>query len=369
MKVGTVTEIKTHEYRVGLTPDGVKSFVGAGHTVYVQQGAGAGSGFTDEEYVAAGARILEDAAAVFSQSDMIIKVKEPLEPEYPYLREDLIVYTYLHLAASPELTAVMLQSGVKGVAFETITDRFGALPCLRPMSEIAGRLSIQEGAKYLEKPFGGRGVLLGGVPGVARGKVVVLGGGVSGSHACRMAAGLGADVTVLDINLNRLAELDDMFAGRISTLYNSPGNLEMALTGADLVIGAILIPGLTTPKIVKREHLQLLNPGAVIVDIAIDQGGCVETSRLTYHNDPVFSEAGISHYCVGNMPGAVPRTSTFALANATLPFGLQIANLGLEAACAKDPHLANGLNTYLGKCTHPNVATSLGLAYEPVAFG
>ena len=365
MKIGTVTEIKTHEYRVGLTPDGAKAFVAAGHTVYVQSGAGTGSCLSDDEYIAAGATILDNAEEVFSQSDMIIKVKEPLSAEYPYLRNDLILYTYLHLAASRELTEAMLASGVKGVAFETITDKNGALPCLRPMSEIAGRLSIQEGAKYLEKPCGGRGVLLGGVPGVARGKVVVIGGGIAGTHACQMAVGLGADVTVLDINLTRLAEIDSLYSGRISTLHNSPANLEKALLGADLVIGSVLVPGLSAPKIVKREHLKLLNPGAVIVDIAIDQGGCFETSHITYHDNPVFLEEGILHYCVGNMPGAVPRTSTFALANTTLPFGLQIANLGFDAACAKNPHLAAGVNTYNGQCTCENVAVSLGLNYEP----
>ena len=368
MRVGSVAEIKPYEYRTGLTPDGAYVFSHAGHTVYVQRGAGAGSGFTDDEYVAAGATILESAEEVFALSDMIIKVKEPLPPEYQYLREDLIVFAFLHLAASRELTDVMLNSGVQGIAFETITDKNGALPCLRPMSEIAGRLSIQEGARYLEKPLGGRGVLLGGVPGVFRSRVVIIGGGVAGTNACKIASGMGAEVTVLDIDISRLALLDDLFSGFITTLYNSPGNLEKALTGADLVVGAVLVPGLTAPKIVKREHLKLLNPGAVVVDIAIDQGGCIETSQLTYHDDPVFSVDGINHYCVGNMPGAVPRTSTFALANATLPFGLSIANLGLEAACAKNVHLAAGLNTYRGKCTCKNVAISHGLEYEPVVF-
>ncbi len=368
MRVGTVTEIKTQEYRVGLTPDGAKAYTTAGHTVYVQKGAGIGSGFEDAEYIASGAVMLDDAEAVYEQCEMIIKVKEPLPEEYHFLREDMILYTYLHLAASRELTDAMLASGVKGVAYETIANRQGALPCLRPMSEIAGRLSVQEGAKYLEKPFGGRGVLLGGVPGVARGRVVILGGGVAGTNACKMAVGLGADVTLLDINLTRLAELDDLFEGHITTLYNSPGNLEKALTEADLVVGSILVPGLAAPKIVKREHLRLLNLGAVIVDIAIDQGGCFETSRLTYHDNPTFVEEGINHYCVGNMPGAVPRTATYALSNTTLPFGLEIAKEGLEAACAKDPYLALGLNTYHGKCTYENVAVSHGIEYQPVTF-
>jgi alanine dehydrogenase len=368
MKVGTVKEIKTQEYRVGLTPDGAKAFVEAGHSVFAQKGAGAGSGFTDSEFASAGATLLDSAEAVYSQSDLIIKVKEPLADEYQYLRSDLIIYAFLHLAADRPLTEAMLESGVAGVAFETITDKKGALPCLKPMSEIAGRLSIQEGAKYLERPFGGRGVLLGGVPGVPRGKVVVIGGGIAGSNACKMAVGLGADVTVLDLNLQRLTELDDLFEGRVTTLYSSPGNLELALSGADLVVGSVLVPGLAAPKIVKREHLKLLNPGAVIVDIAIDQGGCFETSHLTYHDNPIFVEEGINHYCVGNMPGAVPRTSTMALANTTLPFGLQIAKWGLEAACAKDPHLAAGVNTYGGKCCYENVAISHGMKYEPVTF-
>ncbi len=368
MRIGTVREIKTHEYRVGLTPDGAQLFSRAGHAVYVQNGAGIGSGFSDSEYVAAGATMLESAEAIYTQSDMVIKVKEPLSSEYPYFRKDLIIYTYLHLAADRELTDAMLASGVKSVAFETITDKNGALPCLRPMSEVAGRLSVQEGAKYLEKPFGGRGVLLGGVPGVSHGKVVIVGGGVAGTNACKMAIGLGADVTVLDLNLSRLGELDDLFAGRVTTLFSSPGNLEAALTGADLVIGSVLVPGLAAPKIVKREHLKLLNPGAVIVDIAIDQGGCCETSHLTYHDEPTFLEEGVNHYCVGNMPGAVPRTSTIALSNTTLPFGLRIANSGLEAACARDPHLAAGLNTYEGKCCYENVAVSHDIDYEPVTF-
>ncbi|MDR1531428.1 MAG: alanine dehydrogenase [Clostridiales bacterium] len=367
MRIGTVTEIKKHEYRVGLTPDGARAFTEAGHRVYAQAGAGLGSGFTDEEYAARGALILPSAAEVFEKSQMVIKVKEPLPEEYPYLREDLILYTYLHLAAGWELTEAMLRSGVRGVAFETITDRRGGLPCLRPMSEIAGRLSVQEGAKYLEKPFGGAGVLLGGVPGVERGRVAVIGCGAAGANACRVAVGMGAEVTALDVNPERLAYLDDLFGGRITTLYNSPGNLEKTLADADLVIGAVLVAGLAAPKVVRREHLGLLKPGAVLVDIAIDQGGCFETSRVTYHDDPVYIEGGAVHYCVGNMPGAVPRTSTLALANATLGFGLRIAELGLEEACRRDPCLAAGVNTYAGKCTCENVALSHKIAYTPLA--
>lgn len=366
MRVGTVTEIKKQEFRVGLTPNCVQAYTAAGHTVYVQAGAGLGAGFTDEAYQAKGAVILADAAAVFDTCDMVVKVKEPLPEEYSLLQKDKILYTYLHLAASRELTEALLRSGVKAVAFETITDAKGALPCLRPMSEIAGRLSVQEGAKYLEKPFGGRGILLGGVPGVAKGKVVVLGGGIAGTNACRLALGMGAQVTVLDLNLDRLAYLDDIFGGQVATLYNTEGNLETALTGADLVIGAVLVAGASTPKVLKKEHLRLLNPGAVIVDIAIDQGGCCETSRVTYHDDPVYTVDGVVHYCVGNMPGAVPGTSTAALANTTLPYGLMIANQGLEAACRQSCHLAAGVNIYRGACTCENVAVSLDIPYTPL---
>jgi len=366
MKIGVVKEIKKHEYRVGVTPAGARAFAAAGHKVTVQSEAGVESGFPDDAYAAVGAEISGSAEAVYTSSDMVFKVKEPLAEEYRFFREDLIIYTYLHLAADKGLTEAMLDSGVKGVAFETITDRFGGLPCLRPMSEIAGRLSVQVGAKYLERPSGGSGVLLGGVPGVSRGKVVIIGGGIAGFNACKIAVNIGAEVTILDINLKRLAEIEDLMFGRITTLYNSETNLESALSGADLVIGAVLIPGHTAPRIVKKEHLRFLKPGAVAVDIAIDQGGCFETSRVTYHDDPVYIVDGIVHYCVGNMPGAVPRTSTVALENTTLPFGLAIANMGLEAACAADPHLAAGVNTYNGKCTCLNVAESLGLEFGPL---
>jgi len=366
MKIGVVKEIKKHEYRVGVTPAGARAFVSAGHDVTVQSGAGLGSGFPDDAYAAIGAKIADSADAVYAGVDMVFKVKEPLAEEYKYFRDDLILYTYLHLAADKPLTEAMLASGVKGVAFETITDRNGTLPCLRPMSEIAGRLSIQEGAKYLEKPMGGQGVLLGGVPGVPRGKIVIIGAGVAGFNACKIAVGMGAEVSILDINLKRLADIEDLMFGRVSTLYNSESNLESVLTGADLVIGAVLIPGLAAPKIVKREHLKLLKPGAVLVDIAIDQGGCFETSKVTYHDDPIYDVDGVVHYCVGNMPGAVPRTSTVALENTTLPFGLAIAKKGLEAACADDPHLAAGVNIYSGKCTCRAVADSLGLEYSPL---
>jgi len=366
MKIGVVKEIKKHEYRVGVTPAGARAFVAAGHKVMVQSGAGEGSGFPDDAYAAVGAEIIGGAEAVYADSNMIYKVKEPLPEEYKFFRDDLTLYTYLHLAADKPLTDAMLASGVKGVAFETITDKNGTLPCLRPMSEIAGRLSIQEGAKYLERPSGGCGVLLGGVPGVERGKVVIVGAGVAGFNACKIAVGIGAEVSILDINLARLADIEDLMFGRITTLFNTESNLEEALDGADLVVGSVLIPGHSAPKIVKKEHLSLLKPGAVMVDIAIDQGGCFETSHVTYHDDPVYNVDGIVHYCVGNMPGAVPRTSTVALENTTLPFGLAIANMGLEAACAANPHLAAGVNTYNGKCTCKNVAESLGLEYQPL---
>ena len=366
MKIGVVKEIKKHEYRVGVTPAGARAFVAAGHTVLVQSEAGAGSGFPDEAYAAVGAEIQGSAEAVYTGSDMVFKVKEPLADEYRFFRDDLVLYTYLHLAADKPLTEAMLASGVKGVAFETITSRNGSLPCLRPMSEIAGRLSVQEGAKFLERPSGGSGVLLGGVPGTERGKVVILGGGIAGFNACKIAVGFGAEVTILDINLARLAEIEDLMFGRVTTLYNTESNLEKVLAGADLVIGAVLIPGLAAPKLVKKGHLKLLKPGSVMVDIAIDQGGCFETSHVTYHDDPVYTVDGIVHYCVGNMPGAVPRTSTIALENTTLRLGLDIANKGLEKACADDPHLAAGVNTYGGKCTNRNVAESLGLEYSPL---
>ena len=360
-------ELKNHEYRVGITPDNALSYVAAGHTVYVETGAGEGAGFTDEMYAKAGATILSTAAEVYEKSDMIYKVKEPEPCEYDLLRKGQILFTYLHLAPNPELTHALMEKGVKAVAFETITDKEGNLPCLRPMSQIAGRLSIQQGAKFLERRFGGRGILLGGVPGVERGKIVILGGGIAGTYAAKAAVGIDAQVTLLDINLNRLSYLEDVFGASVTTLYSTEANLRKALAEADVVIGSVLIPGGKTPHLVRKEHLKLMKKGSVIVDIAIDQGGCCETSRVTTHDDPVFIEDGVVHYCVGNMPGAVPYTSTVALANATFPYGLMMANLGLEAAVRKDPGLANGLNIYEGKCTNKNVATGVGVDYTPVA--
>ena len=366
MIIGTTRELKNHEYRVGLTPDNVMTYVCHGHTVLVETGAGEGAGFSDAEYEAAGAKILPAAADVFAQAEMIVKVKEPEPCEYGYLRPGQILYTYLHLAANPELAKTLMERKVKAVAFETIRDRNGNLPCLRPMSQIAGRLSIQEGAKYIEKEFGGRGILLGGVPGVERGKIVIIGGGVAGTYAAKAAVGIDAQVTLLDIDPNRLAYLEDIFGASVTTLYSTEANIRKALSEADLVIGSVLIPGGSTPKLVRREHLKLMKHGAVIVDIAIDQGGCCESSHVTYHDDPIFIEEGIVHYCVGNMPGAVPYTSTIALANATIRYGLAIADVGLDKAARRDEGLAMGINMYDGHCVNRNVADSLNLEYTDV---
>ncbi|MBO5228738.1 MAG: alanine dehydrogenase [Lachnospiraceae bacterium] len=363
MKIGTTKELKNHEYRVGLTPDNVMAFTAKGHTVYVETHAGEGAGFSDEEYKNAGAIIVNTPNEVFEQADMIVKVKEPEACEYDLLRAGQILYTYLHLAPNPELTDALLKKGVKAVAYETMTDAEGNLPCLRPMSQIAGRLSIQEGAKYLEKNFGGRGILLGGVPGVERGKIVIIGGGIAGTYAAKAAVGIDAQVTLLDINLNRLSYLEDVFGASVTTLYSTEANIRKCLAEADLVIGSVLIPGASAPKLVRREHLKLMKKGAVIVDIAIDQGGCCESSHVTTHENPVFIEKGVVHYCVGNMPGAVPRTSTIALSNATFKYGMMIANYGLEEAVKMDKGLANGVNIYAGKCVNKNVADSLNLEY------
>ncbi|MBR5509637.1 MAG: alanine dehydrogenase [Lachnospiraceae bacterium] len=363
MIIGLPREIKNNEFRVGLIPGNVSDYVQAGHTVLVEKGAGIGSGFTDQEYADAGAEILDHAADVWAKADMIVKVKEPVESEYGYFKEGMILYTYLHLADNEPLTRELLNKKVKAIAYETIVGPRGGLPCLAPMSHIAGRLAIQEGAKYLEKTYGGRGVLLAGVPGVACGNVVVLGGGNVGTNACKMAVGMGANVTVLDLNLERLGYLDDIFNRQITTLYASRGNVLESIKQADLVVGAVLVPGATAPKLIKKEDLKLMKPGAVIVDVAIDQGGNAETSHATTHDDPIYEVDGIIHYCVANMPGAVSRTSTLALANATLPYGLKLASQGVEAACAADKGLMEGLNCYDGKCTYPGVAEALGLEY------
>ncbi len=365
MIIGTVREIKDNEFRVGLTPDGVVSFVEAGHKVLVEKGAGVGSGFEDAEYAAAGAELLDTPDEVWAKADMMVKVKEPVESEYHFFREGQIIYTYLHLANDKPLTEALLAAKTKAVAFETIEGRNGGLPCLRPMSEIAGRLSVLEGAKYMQKRFGGRGLLLTGVPGVEKGNVVILGGGGVGTNACKVAVGLGANVTVLDVVAQRLDYLDDIFDKRITTLFSTPGNIKKCLANADLVIGCVLIPGSTTPQLVKKEYLKLMKPGAVMVDVAIDQGGCFESSHPTTHADPIFIEQGIVHYCVTNMPGAVARTATLSLANATLPYGLTIANKGLEKALQDDKGLMKGLNCYDGKCTYKGVADAIGCAYVP----
>lgn len=366
MKIGCVKEIKNNEFRVGITPDNVKSYTNAGHVVYIEKGAGEGSCFTDEEYKAAGAVLTDTAKEVWDTCEMMIKVKEPLEEEYKYFHKDLILYTYLHLAADRPLTDALLKAGVKGVAYETLIERNRSIPLLAPMSQIAGRLSVQEGAKYLEKPFGGKGMLLSGVPGTPKAKVVILGAGNVGTNACKIAVGMGADVTIFDISLERLAYLDDIFGARIQTMYSTDAAIEKAVKDADLVIGCVLIPGKAAPKVMKKAYLKEMQPGSVIVDVAVDQGGCCETTKVTYHDNPTFVVDGVVHYCVGNMPGAVPRTSTIALTNATLKYGLQIAGKGLENACKENDVIYSGVNTYDGKLTCKNVADSFNVEHTEI---
>ena len=363
MKVGCVKEIKNNEFRVGLTPDNVKSYVNAGHEVYIEKDAGVGSSFATSEYEAAGAKICDTAKEVWATVDMMVKVKEPLPEEYPLFKENLILYTYLHIAADRPQMDALLQYKVKGVAYETLLERNHTLPLLAPMSQIAGRLSIQEGAKYLEKPFGGSGMLLAGVPGTPKAKVVILGAGIVGTNACKIAVGMGAQVSIVDINLERLAYLDDVFGARIQTLYSTDAVIEKELASADLVVGSILIPGKAAPKVGKAAYLKNMKPGSVIVDVAVDQGGCFETTHVTYHDNPTYVVDGVVHYCVGNMPGAVPRTSTIALTNATLKYGLQIANKGLEGACKENDVMYSAINTYAGKLTCKNVADSFNMEY------
>ncbi|MER9019600.1 alanine dehydrogenase [Mesorhizobium sp. M0898] len=363
MRIGCPREIKNHEYRVGLTPGSVREYVAHGHEVLIETGAGAGIGADDNAYRAAGATIAKTAADVFAKSDMIVKVKEPQPNEWVQLRDGQILYTYLHLAPDPEQTKGLLASGVTAIAYETVTDERGGLPLLAPMSEVAGRLSIQAGATALQKANGGRGVLLGGVPGVLPGKVTVLGGGVVGLHAARMAAGLGADVIIIDRSIPRLRQLDDIFGGRVHTRYSTVEALEEECFSADIVVGAVLIPGAAAPKLVTREMLSGMKKGAVLVDVAIDQGGCFETSHATTHAEPTYEVDGVIHYCVANMPGAVPVTSAHALNNATLHYGLQLADKGLKAL-VDDHHLRNGLNVHKGKITNRAVAEALG--YELV---
>jgi len=366
MRIGVPKEIKVHEYRVGLTPASVAELVAHGHGLFVETKAGQGIDCPDSAYEKAGAQILSDARSVFDSSDMIVKVKEPQPQEIAMLRPGQILFTYLHLAADKDQAIGLMKSGAICIAYETVTANNGSLPLLKPMSEVAGRMSVQVGAHYLEKEQGGRGVLLGGVPGVAPTKVAILGGGVSGVNAAQMATGMRADVTIYDINNDRLAELDMFFSSQIKTAYASRAAIANAVKEAELVIGAVLVPGAAAPKLVTREMLGTMKRGSVLVDIAIDQGGCFETSHPTTHADPVYKVDGIIHYCVANMPGAVARTSAFALNNATLPFALKIANLGAEEALRQDPNLANGLNVSEGKIRHEAVAEALDLSYEPV---
>ncbi len=364
MLIGTPSEIKNHEYRVGLTPAGARELIGHGHAVLMQKGAGLGIGIADAAYIAAGAQIVDTAAEIFARAEMIIKVKEPQPQECKMLRAGQVLFTYLHLAPDPEQTKALVASGCVAIAYETVTDSRGGLPLLAPMSEVAGRMSIQAGAHAMEKAQGGNGVLMGGVPGVAGADVTVIGGGVVGYNAARIAVGMGASVTILDRSIARLNWLDTAFDGRLKTLFSTADALESCVMKADLVIGAVLVPGAAAPKLVTREMLKRMQPGTVIVDVAIDQGGCFETSRATTHQNPTYLEEGIVHYCVANMPGGVARTSTFALTNATLPYAIALANKGYKKALLDDAHLREGLNVHLGRVTYKAVAEDLGYDYQ-----
>jgi alanine dehydrogenase len=364
--VGLPKEIKDNEYRVGLTPAGVRALTDAGHQAVVEKSAGEGSGFEDSLYQKAGAQMLGSADEVWATGEMIVKVKEPVDPEYDRMREGQLLFTYLHLAPDQKLTEELLRRKVTGIAYETITDRRGGLPLLTPMSEVAGRMAIQVGAHYLEKMSGGRGILLGGVPGVPAARVVIIGGGVVGTNAAKIAVGMGAHVTIIDNNLDRLRELDDIFLSKISTLASSAYMIHDAVSQADLIIGAVLVPGASAPRLVTRSMLKDVPNGGVIVDVAVDQGGCIETTHPTTHSNPTYYVEGVLHYCVANMPGAVPRTSTFALTNATLPYALKLANQGFLEAIRSDPGLKAGVNTYAGHCTYEAVAVSQGLEYTPL---
>ncbi|MFN6934919.1 MAG: alanine dehydrogenase [Tsuneonella sp.] len=367
MRIGCPKEIKNHEYRVGLTPESVRELTASGHEVWVETGAGLGIGSTDADYRACGAIIKDGPEPIFAECEMIVKVKEPQAIERARLREGQVLYTYLHLAPDPEQTADLVKSGVTAIAYETVTGPGGSLPLLKPMSQVAGRMSIQAGATALEKAHGGRGVLLGGVPGVLPGRVMVIGGGVVGFNAAQMAVGLGADVTILDRDPEVLEKLGIHFESRAKTRFSNKANIEQMLCEAELVIGAVLIPGAAAPKLVTRDMLKCMKPGAVLVDVAIDQGGCFETSRPTTHAEPTYIVDEVVHYCVANMPGAVARTSTYALNNVTLPHALRMANMGWKAALAANPHLAEGLNVHAGKVTYKAVADELGYDYLPVA--
>lgn len=361
MKIGCVKEIKAQEFRVGLTPSATKEAILHGHTVYIEKSAGIGSGFEDDEYLNVGARIIDTADEIFQTCDMIVKVKEPQAQERKMLRSGQILLTYLHLAPDMPQTKDLLESGCTAIAYETVTDRRGGLPLLAPMSEVAGKLAPQVGSWTLQKANGGRGVLMGGVPGVSPAKVIVIGGGVVGTHAAKVSAGMGADVTVLDRSLERMRYLDDVFSASFKCEFSSSANIARLIQEADMVIGAVLIPGASAPKLISKSQLSSMKPGSVLVDVAIDQGGCFETSRATTHADPIYEVDGVVHYCVANMPGAVARTSTEALGNSTLPYMLELANKGWKRACSENPHLANGLNVHDGKVTYQAVADALGL--------
>ena len=364
MKIGVPKEIKNNENRVGLTPAGVKELVQHGHDLYVQHTAGEGSGFADEEYVAAGATILPTIEDVYATAEMIIKVKEPIAPEYPLVKKGQVLFTYFHFASDEELTDAMLKSGAICIAYETVRDRMGALPLLVPMSEVAGRMSVQEGARFLEKPQGGKGILLGGVPGVKPAKVLILGAGVVGRNAAMMAAGLGCDVTITDISLPTLRHVAEVMPKNVKTLYSSRHNIEQELPTVDLVIGSVLVPGAKAPKLLTADMLPMMRPGTVIVDVAVDQGGCFETTHPTSHSEPIYTLDGVVHYAVANIPGAVPYTSTLALTNATLPYALRLADMGWKDACKADPGLAEGVNVVDGKVTFKGVAEAWDLPYH-----
>lgn len=367
MIIGIPKEVKPREYRVAQPPHGVRELVRHGHTVLVERGAGLGSGFDDEQYASAGATLVDDAASVWNRAELVVKVKEPIESEFVYLRPGLILFTFLHLAANEALARALVEREVTAIAYETVQLPDGSLPLLAPMSEVAGRLAVQVGAYYLMEPYGGRGVLLGGVPGVPPGRVVVIGGGTVGTNAAQMALGLGAEVLLFDVNIERLRYLEAVLHGRFQTRMSSEQALAEAVREADLVIGAVLIPGARAPKLVSREMVRSMRRGSVIVDVSIDQGGCVETARPTTHDAPVYDVDGVLHYMVTNMPGAVPRTSTFALSNVTLRYVLELADLGFAAAVRRDRALANGVNVCRGKITHPAVAEALGMPFEPLA--
>ncbi len=367
MLIGVPKEIKNHEYRVGLTPSSTRELVNNGHEVMIETQAGAGIGFDNEDYVAAGARIIDTAAEIFATAEMVIKVKEPQPDECKMLREGQILYTYLHLAPDPDQTAALIKSGATCIAYETVTDANGGLPLLAPMSEVAGRLAPQAGAHVLEKAQGGRGVLLGGVPGVEPAKVTVIGGGIVGHNATSLAVGMGADVTIMDRSIERLRWLDNHYQGRVKCVYSTAAAIEEHALASDMVIGAVLIPGAAAPKLLTRDIISRMKPGSVVVDVAIDQGGCFETSKATTHADPTYVVDGVVHYCVANMPGAVARTSTMALNNATLPFALALANKGAKQALLDDEHLGNGLNVHQGKVTYKAVCDALGYEYVPLA--